>query len=288
MQIFRNKISLLDRIGQAKKNNLTIGFVPTMGALHKGHLSLIEIAKRHSDYTICSIFVNPTQFNNSEDFRLYPSQIDNDLDLLKEASCDSVFLPEPGEIYPEGLNTLPHYELGYLETIMEGKYRPGHFQGVCQVVDRLLQIVRPDLLFLGQKDLQQCKVIERLLEVTGKKKDIKLIICPTVREQDGLAMSSRNQRLTEIEREKSVAIFRALSHLKNSFGNVSFPEIRNKICEELERNTINVEYLELVNTDTLEILNDWPEPDVKISSSVCIAAYLGKIRLIDNMILQSL
>jgi pantoate--beta-alanine ligase len=287
MQIFRDTTSLTECIEQTKKNAKAIGFVPTMGALHQGHLSLIDNAKRQTDFTICSIFVNPTQFNNPEDFRLYPSQIENDLKLLNAALCDAVFIPSPEEIYPEGLNTLPHYELGYLETIMEGKYRPGHFQGVCQVVDRLLQIVNPDLLFLGQKDLQQCKVIERLLEITGKKKDIKLIICSTVREQDGLAMSSRNQRLTEAERKKSVAIFEVLSAFKTAYGNGSFKEIKKQIGQLLEQEGIKLEYLELVNSATLEILTDWPQPEINVSTSVCIAAYLGKIRLIDNMILQS-
>jgi pantoate--beta-alanine ligase len=288
MQIFRDTAVLQDHIKGVKNTGRSIGFVPTMGALHKGHLSLLEISRKHSSYSVVSIFVNPTQFNNQEDFRNYPIQPDKDFALLSEAGCDAVFIPTTDEIYPAGSNSLPLYDLGFLENIMEGKFRPGHFQGVCQVVDRLLEIVTPDYLFLGQKDLQQCKVIEKLLEIKGKKGKVKLIICPTVREQDGLAMSSRNQRLTESERIKSVAIFNALSELKNIYGKGSLSENIEKCRKELEKAGIRVEYLELVNTDTLEILNEWPDHDSMISCSVCIAAYLGKIRLIDNMILHSI
>ena len=288
MQIFRYTAGLQNHIKGVKKTGRSIGFVPTMGALHKGHLSLLQTSRNNSGYTVVSIFVNPTQFNNPEDFSNYPVQLDKDFALLRDAGCDAVFVPTADEIYTAGTNTLPHYELGFLENIMEGKFRFGHFQGVCQVVDRLLDIVIPDYLFLGQKDLQQCKVIEKLLEIKGKKEKVKLIICPTVREQDGLAMSSRNQRLTESERMKSVAIFNVLSELKNIYGKGSLNENIDKCYKELDEAGIIVEYLELVNTDTLEILNEWPDPDSVISSSLCIAAYLGKIRLIDNMILHSI
>ena len=287
MNIIHTVDDLKNLLTKIKSAHSTVGFVPTMGALHNGHISLMEASKQQTDVTVVSIFVNPTQFNNPEDFRRYPIQTENDFELLRNKSCDIVFIPTAQEIYPRGTDRLIHYYLGYLETILEGKYRPGHFQGVCQIVDRLLDIVEPDKLFLGQKDLQQCKVIDRLLEITGRKEKIKLIICPTVREDDGLAMSSRNQRLTASERKTSVAIFDALSEIKKLYGSETFSRIRYKLQNKLDQKGINVEYLELVNTETLEILDDWPVAESMISATACIAAYLDKVRLIDNMILHT-
>jgi pantoate--beta-alanine ligase len=185
----------------------TIGFVPTMGALHEGHLSLIRKAKANKHYTVCSIFVNPTQFNDKNDFEKYPSTIDNDIAFLIENECDVLFLPSVEEIYPEGMEIAQHFELGHLNSILEGRFRKGHFNGVAQVVSRLLQIVQPQHLYLGQKDFQQCMVIKRLLETDGKEHEIQLHICPTLREQDGLAMSSRNTRLNNAQRKLAGVIY---------------------------------------------------------------------------------
>src|SRR5215212_8351624 len=171
MIIFKTPDALSGHINQQKKSGKKIGFVPTMGALHEGHLSLIGVAKKPNDLTICSIFVNPTQFNNPEDFKLYPVTIEKDIEQLIRAGCDILFLPSVDEMYPAG-HSKKHYPLGRIETILEGYYRPGHFQGVCQIVDRLLDIVRPDNLYLGQKDFQQCMVIRKLLQLLGKDGDI--------------------------------------------------------------------------------------------------------------------
>src|SRR5215217_1370627 len=179
MIIFKQARQLTLHIESLRNNGKTIGFVPTMGALHQGHLSLIEHSKQKSDVTVCSIFINPTQFNNPEDFLKYPVTQEQDILLLANASCDILFLPQKEEIYQPGFEP-KHYELGYLETILEGLHRPGHFQGVCQVVDILLNIVQPHFLFLGQKDYQQCMVISTLLELRGSKE--KLIFVPTIRE----------------------------------------------------------------------------------------------------------
>lgn len=285
MQIFLSASELKEYLRNQKIGGKTIGFVPTMGALHPGHLSLVETSLSKTDITVVSLFVNPTQFNNPEDFRLYPKQTEKDKLLLNTVGCDAVFLPEPEEIYPEGTKSLPSYSLGYLETIMEGKFRPGHFQGVCQVVNRLLDIVEPNILFLGQKDLQQCKVINHLLEITNRKDLIQLEICPTLREEDGLAMSSRNVRLNQEDRKKAGLIYKEMIQLKSQFGLASFVEAKKTTIKHLETNGFSVEYLELVDHNTLEILNEWNK---ERSLTICIAVYLSNVRLIDNMILHTI
>jgi pantoate--beta-alanine ligase len=202
----------------------SMGFVPTMGALHQGHISLIEASKTENNVTVCSIFVNPTQFNDPKDFEKYPVTIETDIEKLEAAGCDVLFLPAVSEIYPQGTRPSKQYELGFLETVLDGKFRPGHFQGVCQVVERLLQIVKPTQLFLGQKDYQQCMVISKLIDLMGWGNKLKINICPTLREADGLAMSSRNMRLTNDERIKAVAIYQCLNHLKENIkpGNLQY------------------------------------------------------------------
>jgi len=284
MQIFVVAEALLDCLKQYKNEGKKIGFVPTMGALHQGHISLVASAKIRSDITVVSIFVNPTQFNNPEDFRLYPAQPEKDIALLEKAGCDVLFMPAPDEVYPHGTQQLKTYDLGFLEQIMEGKFRPGHFQGVCQVVDRLLEIVHPDILFLGRKDLQQCKVVERLLALTGKSHEIQLEICPTMREADGLAMSSRNLRLSAEERKKAALIYKALTELKETFGQADFEEKIKSTTNQLEDAGFLVEYLEIVDSQTLEIAN---KPSAGRNITACIAVFLGKVRLIDNMILYT-
>ena len=199
-----------------------------MGALHSGHISLITNSKIQNQLTVSSIFVNPTQFNNAKDFEKYPITLEKDIDQLEKNGCNVLFLPPVEEIYTDGLNKLPHYNLGYLETVLEGKYRPGHFQGVCQVVHRLLNIVQPDYLYLGQKDYQQCMVIKKLIELTQLK--INVVISNTLRENDGLAMSSRNMRLNEEERKLSVKIFETLSFIKKESLSAS---LKDSSCELL-------------------------------------------------------
>ena len=206
MILFKKSTDLRKYLDSQTKKQDTVGFVPTMGALHEGHLSLIKMSKKENQITVCSIFINPAQFNDPVDFKNYPETIEKDIALLDSVLCDILFLPDVEEVYPDGLNITKHYDLGTLETILEGKYRPGHFQGVCKVVHRLLEIVKPTRLYIGQKDYQQCKVITRLLELIKNEIELEIIICPTLREKDGLAMSSRNLRLNSEERKMAKMI----------------------------------------------------------------------------------
>lgn len=258
----------------------SVGFVPTMGALHKGHLSLIQKSKERTHVTVSSIFVNPTQFNDPKDFEKYPVTIQQDIQLLIKTGCDVLFLPSATEIYPNGTAHLPHYELGYLETVLEGKYRPGHFQGVCQVVHRLLEIVQPNQLFLGQKDFQQCMVIKKLIEQTGLSAQLQIV--STLRENDGLAMSSRNMRLTESERTTATAIYRSLLLMKEQLKPGLVLQLKENATEELTIKGFRVDYTELAKADTLELVDEWNGQDKLVALT---AAYLNEVRLIDNMII---
>lgn len=257
-----------------------VGFVPTMGALHQGHLSLIQQSKEQTQLTVSSIFVNPTQFNDPRDFEKYPVTIQQDIQLLIKTGCDVLFLPSASKIYPNGTAHLPHYELGYLETVLEGKYRPGHFQGVCQVVHRLLEIVQPNQLFLGQKDFQQCMVIKKLIEQTGLSTQVQIV--STLRENDGLAMSSRNMRLSETERAHATAIYQALLQMKEQLHPGSVLQLKQKATDFLKDNGFRVDYTELAKADTLDLVDEWNGQDKLVA---LIAAYLSEVRLIDNMIL---
>ncbi|HSU28701.1 MAG TPA: pantoate--beta-alanine ligase [Chitinophagaceae bacterium] len=269
---------LQKEIAKQKQQGNRIGFVPTMGALHEGHISLIAQSRKESGFTACSIFINPTQFNDPEDFEKYPVTIEKDTYALERSGCDLLFLPSVNEIYPGGLSTDKTYDLGYLETILEGKYRPGHFQGVCRVVDRLLQICQPHHLYIGQKDYQQCKVIEKL--VTLLHLDLSVRICPTLREKDGLAMSSRNMRLGKEERQKAVTIFKTLNYVKEMLPKNDLQEIMNKAGNMLEKEGFRVDYVAIADATTLIPADHW---DKKQKLVVLIAAFLGEVRLIDNM-----
>ncbi|MEO6491109.1 MAG: pantoate--beta-alanine ligase, partial [Ferruginibacter sp.] len=280
MILLKSAKELAEFIQQARSNKRSIGFVPTMGALHKGHLSLIDRSRLQTGLTVCSIFVNPTQFNNPEDFKKYPVTIETDIDMLEEHGCDLLFLPRVDEIYIPGTETI-HYDLGYLETVLEAAYRPGHFQGVCQVVDRLLQIVDPDILYLGQKDLQQCMVIKKLTEL--KRFQTNLIICPTLREVDGLAMSSRNKRLNEVERNTAVLIYETLLKIKHALRTGSLQELKQNAINNLTGEGFKVDYVEIADADTLELQTEW---DGKKNIVALIAAYINDVRLIDNMLLN--
>ncbi len=257
---------------------IPIGFVPTMGALHAGHLSLIRSSKKDTGFTVCSIFVNPTQFNDPTDYQQYPVTIEQDIRTLEKEGCDVLFLPSVQEIYPVGLQK-KQYKLGALETYLEGKYRPGHFQGVCQVVDRLLSIVAPDQLFLGRKDYQQCMVIAELIHQTGK--NISLQIVPTMRETSGLAMSSRNLRLTATDREKASVIYQTLQWIKTTIQPGSVEDIvttANKIL--LDAGFDKVDYISIAHAQSLEPVEYW---DGQTPLVALAAAFLAGIRLIDNI-----
>ena len=265
-----------------RKTGMETGFVPTMGALHQGHISLIEQARLHNPIVVSSIFVNPAQFNDPADYKKYPSAIDKDIALLENAGCDVLFYPPVEEVYPDP-NEKTKYDLGYLETIMEGKYRPGHFQGVCKVVHRLLQLVDPDNLYLGQKDYQQCLVIKRLLELTGMKEVIKLHISPTLREKDGLAMSSRNARLNDEQRKKASGIFQTLQLVKKEIMPGNLETLKEKAMDQLRRMDFKPDYVEIADAGTLQPVHDWDRSQKLVALA---AAFLGDVRLIDNLLIN--
>lgn len=278
MVIINNFKELNSQLSMVRFSQKTIGFIPTMGALHSGHASLIKAGKRASDVTVCSIFVNPLQFNNREDFEKYPITIDQDISLLKELECDFLFLPTEKEIYPDEASKNKYYELGYLENILEGAFRPGHFQGVCLVVERLLSMVQPDHLFLGQKDFQQCLVIEKLIDIM--RADIQVIKCPTLREESGLAKSSRNLRLTENELVTASELYKTLSFICKNASIKSFPELQQESIAHLEKAGFRIEYIALAKAKNLQLENEFKAEE----QVILIAAYLNEIRLIDNLV----
>lgn len=280
MIVFKKAADIGHFIHKEGKKGRKTGFVPTMGALHRGHISLIETAKESGNLVICSIFVNPTQFNDAKDFQNYPTTIEQDIDQLEKAGCDALFLPSVTEMYPDGLENKTPYDLGYLEKVLEGKYRPGHFQGVCQVVHRLLTFIPADRLYLGQKDFQQCMVIKKMTELTGLKTEI--VICPTLRETDGLAMSSRNMRLNELNRAKAVEISKTLLYIKASVKPGSLKDIKNKAVNELDAAGFKTDYVEIADAETLELADTW---DGRTKLVALCAAFIGDVRLIDNMLL---
>lgn len=254
-----------------------------MGALHQGHISLIKSSSKSNQVTVCSIFVNPTQFNDPKDYEKYPVTIEKDIELLENAGCDVLFVPSVAEMYPEGLDLPIHYDLGYLETILEGKFRPGHFQGVCVVVHRLLEKVLPDNLYLGQKDYQQCMVIAKLVELIGLKNEITINICPTLREADGLAMSSRNIRLKEDERKKAVVIFQSLLFIRDNLKEGDLSVLKHEANSLLTKNGFKTDYIEIAGAKDLSLANEW---DGKTKLVAVAAAFLNEVRLIDNMLLN--
>jgi pantoate--beta-alanine ligase len=258
-----------------------IGFVPTMGSLHKGHLSLIERSKAENDITICSVYVNPTQFNDSKDFNRYPRDVENDIKLLKTVGCDYVFTPSDSEMYPEKMSL--NISFGHLETVMEGKFRPGHFNGVGVVVAKLFNLVKADRAYFGQKDLQQTVIIKKLIETLSF--DIQLVICDTLREESGLAMSSRNALLADTDRVFAPMVFQSLTKAKELYlkGENIKTIIEKSTAELLAVNRFKLEYFEIVDLNTLNSiennLNNTP-------IAICIACFLGEIRLIDNLVLS--
>ena len=283
MILFKKADRLHNYLEEQHEIGKKIGFVPTMGALHQGHISLIEASKKENDITVCSIFVNPTQFNDPKDYEKYPITIEKDIYQLETNGCDIIFLPSVKEIYPETFKKDIQYDLGYLETVLEGKFRPSHFQGVCMVVHRLLEIITCDNLYVGQKDYQQCMVIKRLIELVGKKEKINVVVCPTLREADGLAMSSRNTRLNEEERKKATAIYQVLTFFKKNLKKGDFNELIQKVKQILLNKNFKTDYVEIADAKTLELLKEW---DGKRKIVALVAAFMNEIRLIDNMLLN--
>jgi len=279
MIIIKRTQKIKDFVSKLKLGGKKIGFVPTMGALHDGHISLIKKSKSQNSLTICSIYVNPTQFNNVIDLNKYPVTLESDIDKLEMAACDVLFLPSTDEMYLND-EVNEHYDLGMLEHILEGKYRPGHFQGVCIIVDKLLTAIKPNTLYLGKKDYQQCMVINKM--ITDKKYEVRLEICDTIREPGGLAMSSRNLRLNEVERIDALKIIETLINIKKNIKPGNLEEIKIKATKYLTKNGYKVDYTEIADAATLEIVSDW---DGKVKLVVLVAAYLNNVRLIDNIIL---
>ncbi len=278
MIIFKKIIDIDNHLKVLQTQGKKTGFVPTMGALHEGHISLITEAKNKAEIVVSSIFVNPVQFNDTRDFEKYPNTIDKDIYLLEKAGCDVLFLPSIAELYPGGLHKTMQYELGYLETILDGASRPGHFQGVCQVVEKLLTIAHPDILLLGQKDYQQCLVIKKLSELMQLHGEI--IICPTQREADGLAMSSRNLRLTGAERIKAPLIYETLQYVKQHIRPGYLKDLKEKAANYLTAAGFTVDYFEIADASSLALMETW---NGKTSVVVLVAAFINEIRLIDNL-----
>lgn len=276
MILLKEAAALHEHLQKERAAGKKIGFVPTMGALHAGHISLIRKSKSEADLTVCSIFVNPTQFNNPADFEKYPITIEKDLELLLMESCDVLFLPSVAEIYPPTYQK-KHYDLGEIEGLLEGAFRPGHFQGVCQVVDRLFEIIEPNLVYFGQKDYQQCMVVRRLIELTGRK-NMEMRIGNTLREEDGLAMSSRNLRLNPTERDKAPILYQTLAFIKEKQYEVPLPQLAQQATRQLEQQGFAVDYVAICNAQTLHPAQTPAEPKVAL-----LAATLNGVRLIDNL-----
>jgi pantoate--beta-alanine ligase len=280
MVIFK-KVDDIKKYLSVQKKSKSIGFVPTMGALHDGHTSLIGVAKEKGDFVVCSIFVNPTQFNDKKDFEKYPISIEADIEMLINSGCDVLFLPSVDEIYPAGEQEVPSFDFGYLDTILEGEKRPGHFKGVGQVVARLFEIVEPNQVYFGQKDYQQCMVIKKLVDILGL--DLKINICPTVREEDGLAMSSRNRRLTDPQRALSALLYQCLVSIQSKQGTDSFAIVKKECSDLLTDKGFVPDYIAIADANDLTLLQEYRQGTPMVA---LIAARMGEIRLIDNISLQ--
>jgi pantoate--beta-alanine ligase len=281
MLIFKSIGQIQSYLKSAGLEGAKIGFVPTMGALHEGHISLIKAAQQENKITVCSIFVNPTQFNNSSDLEKYPRTTEQDIELLHDNCCDVLFLPDVEEMYPDGQILEKQYDLGFVETVLEGASRPGHFQGVAQVVEKLLDIIKPDNLYMGQKDYQQIAVVARLLKLMGS--DIQLKSIPTTREPDGLAMSSRNKRLTEPQRNIAGLIYQCLVSIQTKDGLQQFSIIKKECEDILTKKGFKPDYVTLADAETLEPLVDYVKDRRMVA---LIAAFIGDVRLIDNLLLN--
>ncbi len=295
MIIHKRIQELKKQLNIAKSNGKTIGFVPTMGALHDGHIELVKRSKSENDITVCSIFVNPTQFNDLSDLEKYPRTLEKDSQLLAEVNCDFVFAPEVSEMYTAEELELKRQQIedkswsngqdvdfGILDKVMEGAHRPGHFNGVAQVVSKLFRIVEPNKAYFGQKDFQQLAIIRSM--TAQLKMPIEIIGCPIVREADGLAMSSRNVRLTEKERAVAPLIYQTLSAVKEKANTLSVAELKNLAVKAIAQEPLmQLEYFEISDAATLAPIDTLSETK---SAVACIALKLGAVRLIDNMILK--
>lgn len=278
MEIIRTKISLETKIAELKAGGRNIGFVPTMGALHDGHKSLVARCVSENDICIVSVFVNPTQFNNMTDLEKYPRTLERDAELLAAVGCDFIFAPEPDEMYTRTeMKEQFSFDFGGLDAVMEGRFRPGHFNGVVQVVSKLFQLVQPDRAYFGEKDFQQLAIIHRMVKLMNI--PVQIVDCPIVREAEGLAMSSRNERLTAEQRKKAVEISKVLFESRNFASNLPPAELADWVVTKVNAvDGLEVEYYDIVNVENLQTASDWGQSTVG-----CIAVYCGDVRLIDNI-----
>ncbi len=281
MKTFETISELRQHLSKFRKESKSIGFVPTMGALHEGHLSLLREAREENDIVVCSIFVNPVQFNNPSDLEHYPRTLASDKEKLEEAQCDVLFNPTEKEMYPEPVKET--FDFGDLDKVMEGVHRPGHFNGVAIVVKRLFEIVEPTRAYFGLKDYQQLLIVHRLTKDYNI--PVEIVPCPIVREENGLAMSSRNDRLTNAERKQAALIHQTLKMVKIKSGFATIKEVKEYVDQQFRKpNNMKLEYFEIVDMYTLQPLQTWAQSNTVIA---CIAMWIGNVRLIDNIILFS-
>jgi pantoate--beta-alanine ligase len=268
---------LQENLNAARKNKKRIGLIPTMGALHDGHLSLIGAAMHDNDYLVVTIFVNPSQFNNKKDLEKYPRTLDSDLEMLRPYPVDLVFAPDEAEMYPNDAKRV--FDLSPLDSVMEGKHRPGHFAGVAEIVSKLFEITKADSAYFGQKDFQQLSIIrklERIMEL-----DMQIIGCPIIREKNGLAMSSRNQLMSEKEKRVAPLIYKTLLEAKKLSSSSSPLEISKFVEKQIaNEESMRLEYFEIVDDQELMTVVNW---DPEVNNVACIAVHLGEVRLIDNI-----
>ena len=277
MIIIHSISELKSSLSKERKDGNSIGFVPTMGALHSGHLSLVEQCKTENNICVVSIFVNPTQFNDKNDLHSYPRTPEKDCSLIDSIGCDYVFIPSEKEMYPEP--DTRKFELGSVAEVMEGAMRPGHFNGVAQVVSKLFDIVMPDNAYFGEKDFQQIAVIREMVRQLNM--PVNIISCPIIRENDGLAMSSRNTRLTPEQRQFAPVIARTLKESLTFAASNSIEDVKERVVKTLNGTPhLQVEYFEIVDNDTLLPANEWKETNAPVG---CITVFCGEVRLIDNI-----
>ncbi|OKL40761.1 pantoate--beta-alanine ligase [Pontibacter flavimaris] len=280
MEVIERVSIIRDRMQALRCSGKRIGFVPTMGALHEGHLQLLRASAQENDVTVCSIFVNPTQFNNPDDYRLYPRTLGQDTALLESVGCDILFAPHAEEVYIQ--QSKLQFSFGPLEAVMEGEHRPGHFNGVATVVGKLFHFVQPHRAYFGQKDLQQVAIVKQLVQ--GLSFDVEVVRYPTIREEDGLAMSSRNKRLDTGQRQVATMLHGALQLAKGQLGRKPVYTLKATVEAYLaSAKEIKLEYFEVVDPDTLQPLAD-VQPGQE--AALCIAAYVGPVRLIDNILVN--
>ena len=276
MEVFKTKDTLDQALRKYRADNVAIGFVPTMGALHRGHISLVERCRKENDVTVASIFVNPTQFNDKNDLANYPRTFEEDLHQLTSAGCDFVFAPAVAEMYPEEDTRV--FDFGKLDKVMEGAFRPGHFNGVAQIVSKLFDAVQPFRAYFGEKDFQQLAIIRRLVAMTNQ--SVLIVGCPIVREADGLAMSSRNVLLTPEQRKNAPVIARSLFACKEKIDSMSLDELKKWVVEQIDRTPcLQTEYFDIVDRNTLQSAVQYRENALQ----GCIAVRVGAVRLIDNI-----